>query len=262
MDWTTIEADHSGIHTPVDNDAGSYLRVTTSYTDGEGTGKTTRAVSLNPVHELEDNHASTFRPTETGIRTVPENTSPGTEIGEPFTAVDDHDHVLTYSLEGADADSFEIDTTTGQLFTKAPLDYEQKKLYSVVVTVHDGENAHGGPNHSNDATLAAIITVTNVDEGAPPSVCVDGGAVANSEDSVGMIADCETLLDVRDDLAGEALLNWSADVQIADWDGIAVGGSPERVTALDLGGRSLAGMIPIRLGLVPGWRCWTSATIC
>ena len=85
-----------------------------------------------------------------GSRSVPENTPPGVNIGAPISATDaDEDgadnndiefgDTLTYSLSGTDAASFDIDPSTGQLITKAPLDYEDanNRNYSVTVTVKD-----------------------------------------------------------------------------------------------------------------------------
>ncbi len=63
---------------------------------------------------------------------------------------------LTYTLEGTDASSFDIASTTGQLITKAPLDFETKKSYSVRVKATD-------PTGSN-ATINVTINVTDVDE--------------------------------------------------------------------------------------------------
>ena len=62
---------------------------------------------------------------------VPENTPPGVNIGDPISATDDDEtgtdamefgNTLTYKLGGDDAASFDIDASTGQLITKAPLD--------------------------------------------------------------------------------------------------------------------------------------------
>ena len=49
---------------------------------------------------------------------------------------------FTYGLlSGADAASFDIESTTGQLKTKAALDHETQKTYMVTVTVTDGKDA-------------------------------------------------------------------------------------------------------------------------
>ena len=162
--WSVIAGAESGSYTPADANVGSYLRVTASYTDGEGPEKTAQAVSFNPAKERVD-HAPVFPPTETGFRTVAENTPPGTPIGEPFTATDADGHALTYLLlDEFDSDSFDIDPSSGQLFTKAPLDFETKSLYRLTVAVHDSDDEHEEDDHSLDATLAVTVIVTDVEE--------------------------------------------------------------------------------------------------
>ena len=243
MTWAEIAGEESDSYMPVDEDVGSYLRVTASYTDGEGSGKSAQRVSANTVREPTD-HAPTFPSTETGVRTVPENTPPGTDIGDPFAAIDEDGHILTYFLlDSSDADSFDLDETTGQLRTKDPLDYETKSLYSITVAVHDSGEEHGDDDHSADATLVATILVTDVDE-TPSSFCITEGAVEESESNAGLVSDCEALLSARETLARDAVLNWSAGIPIVKWDGVDVRGTPERVTRLHLNDRGLDGEIP------------------
>ena len=78
---------------------------------------------------------------------------------------------LTYSLEGADGGSFTIVGASGQIQTKAALNYEAKSSYSVTVKVNDG---------TVDATKAVTISVTDVDEPpdqpAAPTVSAKSGA--------------------------------------------------------------------------------------
>ena len=62
--------------------------------------------------------------------------------------------------------------------------------------------------------------------------------------------DSEVLLSARDKLAGDAALNWSADIPIPSWDGVTVGGKPRRVTRLILSERQLSGTIPPELGVL------------
>ena len=63
-----------------------------------------------------------------------------------------------------------------------------------------------------------------------------------------MLRDCETLLAAKDALQGTATLDWSTSTAIGSWEGIATGGTPSRVTELDLASESLTGSIPARLG--------------
>ena len=79
------------------------------------------------------------------------------------------------------------------------------------------------------------------------SICATDGAVPDATNT-GLISDCETLLAVRDTLAGDATLDWSADVPIVKWEGVAVGGTPQRVVALVVTYTALTGTIPSELG--------------
>ncbi len=92
---------------------------------------------------------------ESTTRSIAENTAADTNIGDPVSATDDDEDTLTYTLTGTDAASFNIDSTDGQLKTKASLDYGTKKSYSVVVTASDG---------SLSDTINITINVTNVNE--------------------------------------------------------------------------------------------------
>ena len=152
--WASIGAG-SPSYTPVDGDVGYHLRATASYTDWHGPGKTAQAASTQAVQ------AGANRPPEfdsaTATREVSENTEAGENIGAPVSATDpDTDDTLTYALDGTDAASFDIDLLTGQLQTKANLDFEEKTSYTVTVTATDQENLSD--------SIEVTITVTNVDE--------------------------------------------------------------------------------------------------
>ena len=120
---------------------------------------------------------------ETDSRTVAENTAAGVDIGEPLTATDNDDSTLTYSLDGDDAASFDIDSTSGQLQTKAALDFETKASYTVTVLVSDGKNAAGDADTSTDDEITVTINVTDVNEAptfdeAIPTRAIDENTVA------------------------------------------------------------------------------------
>ncbi len=109
-----------------------------------------------PNYEPNVNHAPIFIEGSSAMRSVAENTLAGVNIGGAVAATDEDDDILTYSLSGADAGSFGIVGTTGQLQTRAELDYETRNTYSVVVTVVDGR---GGAD-----TIGVVINVTNENE--------------------------------------------------------------------------------------------------
>ncbi len=97
-------------------------------------------------------------------------------------------------------------------------------------------------NAEGDSPWSETVTGT-----PSSSVCVSGGAVADATNS-GLISDCEALLEGRDTLAGTATLNWSEDTSIAQWNGVRLGGTPQRVTRLALPGKGLDGTISSELG--------------
>ena len=107
-----------------------------------------------------DNQPPSFL-AETDTRSVVEGTSAGADIGAPVTAEDpDVGDALTYTLGGTDAASFVIVRTTGQLQTKAALDYSTKTGYVVTITATDAAGL-------SDA-ITVTINVTAVDENLPP----------------------------------------------------------------------------------------------
>ena len=79
------------------------------------------------------------------------------------------------------------------------------------------------------------------------SPCAKGGVVPNAAGNPRLVSDCETLLAVGDSLAGTGTLNWS-DTSIATWDGVTIGGTPPRVTRLELPNRGLTGTLSPELG--------------
>ena len=98
-----------------------------------------------------------FNDDDSTTREVDENTPSDTAFDDPVEATDDDSgDPLTYTLSGTDAASFDIVSSSGQLKTKAALDYETDNSYSVTVSVSDGN----GGSDSIDVT----INVTNVNE--------------------------------------------------------------------------------------------------
>ena len=116
--WTAVGGAASAEYTPVFEDAGHYLRVTVRYSDGEGPGKVANEVSDEPV---QGSPPPVFSEGTSATRSVEENTAASEDIGGPVQATGDG---LEYALDGQDAASFDIVPETGQLQTKAALDYE------------------------------------------------------------------------------------------------------------------------------------------
>ena len=145
---------------------GKYLRATATYSDSVSspdTENTAKEVSDNRVRAApEDNIEPSFSETNP-TRSIAENVQDGTAIGAPVSAIDTGD-ILTYTLGGVDAASFDIVTRSGQLQTKADLDYETKTATQSPCRSVTARMTSGDPDTETDATTDVTIDVTNVDE--------------------------------------------------------------------------------------------------
>ena len=139
-------------YTPVEADEGMYLKITVTYTDGHGPNKTATASAMVPPSSNSPPRFSETAPT----RSIAENSAAGTAVGAPVRATDSDGDSLTYTLGGSDAATFSIGRTSGQLMTRAALDYETKPSYSVGVTARD--------NRGGSDTTTVAVAVTNVEE--------------------------------------------------------------------------------------------------
>ena len=126
--WTTIDGATTNTYIPQEQDEGEYLRVTATYEDELGAGKTAEKETDSGVLDMP---ATNERPSFDAMTphqrlSVLENTPAGENIGDPFTATDtDTGDTLTYALDDQDGASFEIDSS-GQIKTKSALDHETK----------------------------------------------------------------------------------------------------------------------------------------
>ena len=141
---------------PADYNTDNRYELTVEASDGSVKGTLDVTVTVTDVNEPPEFSV------ETASCTIAENTTTGVAIGAPVTASDPD--TPAYTLGGTDANFFDIDTSSGQLRTKAALDYEVKNTYQISVSVRDGKNAEGNPDAADDATITVTITVTNVEE--------------------------------------------------------------------------------------------------
>ena len=155
--FTPYPAETTARFTPAEADVGRYLRVTVSYNDIHG-AQTESATTEMAVMAVMLNVAPAFS-SEAATRSVAENTAAGMNIGDPVMATDYDNDTLRYMLSGTDAGSFDIGMSTGQLMTKAALDYETKMSYMVTVMATD-------PDGASDSIMVTIM-VTDVDEVDP-----------------------------------------------------------------------------------------------
>ena len=136
-------------------------------------------------------------------------------VGEPVAAADPDGDTLTYSLSGADADAFEIDASTGQLWSKAPLDYETQANYTVVVSVRDSRDFNEDPDTAVDAEVTVTIAVVNVAE--PGTLTLLSSSPRVGVPIVARLTD-------PDGLVGEVVWKWerslNRDLQSNSWRAI------------------------------------------
>ncbi len=158
----------------------------------------------------DDNRAPAFDE-DSPARSIAENTDAGENVGAPVTATDPEGDTLTYSLEGTDAASFDIDAATGRILTRAALDYEAKNAYTVTVRADDGKD--------KSATVDVSIAVIDVDPEGP----VPGDIVA---DVTSLVLTFSEALDGGSVPGGNAFT-------------VLVGGSPVTVTDVQVSNREV-----------------------
>ena len=169
---TNIASATASTYTLVAADQGTTIKVTVSFTDDASNAETLTSAATAAVAAAVPNNPPAFS-ADTAARSVAENTAAGQNVGGALTATDADSDTLTYTLEGADAASFDIVSGSGQIRTKAGVTYnhEAKSTYTVIVKADDGK--------AGTATVTVTITVTDVDEppGRPaaPSVSATAG---------------------------------------------------------------------------------------
>ena len=202
---------------------GGSLSTTSTTTDANGKaestltlgstpGKNTVSVSAIGIQEsvifnTQTPTAPTFTADDSTTREVEENTAADQNIGDPVTATDDDDgDILTYSLSGTDAASFDIDSGTGQLKTKAALDYETKNSYTVTVTVSDTALTD---------TITVTINVTDVKESPTfPSETTTRSIAENTAEDTNI----GTPVEATDDDEGDTLTYTLGGTDAASFD--------------------------------------------
>ena len=165
--WTDLSIT-TAAYTPVAADEGNWLRVTYTYNDKFGDGKTVSAVSENAVEAKTKANAEPAFPKEDDsaldgdttkqdgttdqpfMRSVAEEKDKDTAIGDPIAATDADNDVLLYSLGGADAACFDIGDRNGQLETAKKLDFDSPAT-----------PCSGTTNRSDSNTYVLTVTATD-----------------------------------------------------------------------------------------------------
>ena len=192
----TIQANNVNLSTTMASVAGTKVELTLTTALTDSTATLTVALAADAVEDTATNGILAVAATgvtnaiianeppefssPTATREVPENTAENTNIGAALPAATDADNdPLTYTLEDADAASFDFNATTRQLSTKSGVtyDHETKPSYSVTLKADDDNGGSG--------TLAVTIDLTDVEEppdrpAAPSVTAVDGNPTSLS----------------------------------------------------------------------------------
>ncbi len=215
--YRAIDKATSATYMPKDDDIGSYLRATVTYTDPEDEGKTAKMESDNTVQAVrgsntapkfaDDQDPNTPDDQEDAARSVPENTEADSTVGDPVTADPKDGDVLTYTLwdengtsQTGDSANFDIDRATGQIMTKvkSALDAEGTGTtdddednayveYTVVVRATDPAGIPGVSTAvlANSDVVTVVIRVTDVNDA--PEVTADSTTPPTFAESAGEI---------------------------------------------------------------------------
>ena len=166
--------------------------------------------------------------------TIYENAATGTSAGTVSATDPDRDTVSHTITEGNSDGKFSINPSTGAITLTGTVDPDAVAFYALTVEASDDEG---------ETSTALVGVAVLLDE------CSNGTVVPRPRSNPRLVRDCSMLLASRDTLAGDASLDWSADTDIDDWQGVRVerGDSPY-VRVLFLPDAGLTGSIPAALG--------------
>lgn len=152
---------------PDDSNTDNAYEVTIRASDGLNTTDQTVTISVNDVNEAPEFSSA-------ASASVAENQSAA------YTAIaaDDEGTALTYSLSGADAALFSIDSSSGVVTFNTPPDFENPgdaggdNVYNIVVRASDG---------TNTTDQAVAISVTDQNDNAPVFTSASAVSVAENQ---------------------------------------------------------------------------------
>ena len=159
-----------------------------------------------PTGSAVSNRPASFTEGSRTERSVAENTPADQNFGTPVSAWDPEGDQLFYTLGGPDGDQFAIDSRTGQLKTRAPLDYEAQSSYQVTVRANVGDDA-----------IIVTIAVINVDE---------PGTILLSEERPEVGVPAYATLTDPDGEPADVAWQWARSSDRIDWQDIAGATSP------------------------------------
>ena len=176
--WTSVSGATGSGYTPAADDVDGYLRVTVSYSDAEGSGKSAEAVTEQTVvGPTIVNDPPTFDEGTTAARSIDENVPAGTNVGAPVRASDIDSDPLSYSLAGTTL--FTVAGSTGQIRVAAgaTVDFESESSHSFTLRVTDNRSPTGEPSSAIDDFITVTVTLNNLDDPGTVSFNTDAPEV-------------------------------------------------------------------------------------
>ena len=193
-------ATYTASDTSTSNDVGMYLRAMATYSDRRGPNKTASLVSDYPVQAARKDNSEPEFPSAAATREITEGAS-GRTVGAPVTATDADSDVLNYTI--STNDNFSINQETGQITTKAALNFESETIsHEVTVTATDSAG------EASDPAVTVTITVTDVNEKPMFSEGTEGMAVDHVENADSLVVSTYTAADPEE---GSVELSLSGD---------------------------------------------------
>ena len=170
--WNDIGTNNAN-YTVANADQGQQIRVSVTYTDGEGNDESVTVGTPTVTDIVPDinDEPPVFSSTANGI-TLAEGTeyTAGTAVYTATATPDVASANVVYSLKaGADATDFDIDAATGVVTLKADTtpDYETATAYRFTVIATATETVAGGANRVQSAEQAVTVVVTDINDEAP-----------------------------------------------------------------------------------------------
>ncbi len=157
-------------------------------------------------------------------------------------ALTSEEDTYLYLLEGAGKDGID-------LFENDDITPTENLNSRIEETLQAGNYTIEATTYHSQKTGEFTLEVSGIGGAAPVDAdCSSGISVDDPDENAGLVSDCEALLAVRDRLAGTAILNWSADVPMEEWQGITLSNSQGRVVTFSLENYGLSGELPPELG--------------
>ena len=150
--WSHTSAERSATITRLIPDSTYQVQVLARNAEGASGWSPSGSGTTDP------NGLPVFTDGSSATRSLDENITGVQTVGDPVSATDPENTPLTYRLEGADADSFTVDTRSGQLRTRSgkTWDYETTSRYSVDVKATDG--------HEGERSIPVFVDLNDLNE--------------------------------------------------------------------------------------------------